>query len=46
LSDAEVAYARAQWRKLVPAEVAVNGSRWFQARKSERIIYKRARVEA
>jgi ribosomal protein S27AE len=46
LSDAEVAYARAQWRKLVPAEVAVNGSRWFQARKeSERIIYKRIRAE-
>jgi len=47
LKNVEIAYARSQWRKILPAEVAVNGSRWFQARKeSERIIYKRARVEA
>jgi uncharacterized Zn finger protein (UPF0148 family) len=42
LEDWEIAYARAQWRKLAPAEVAVNGSRWIRARdEGERVIYKR-----
>jgi uncharacterized Zn finger protein (UPF0148 family) len=47
LKNVEIAYARAQWRKILPAEITANGSRWFQARKErERIIYKRARVGA
>jgi hypothetical protein len=46
LSDTEVAYARAQWRKLAPAEIAVNGTRWVRTRDDgERVIYKRVFAE-
>jgi uncharacterized Zn finger protein (UPF0148 family) len=42
LKDWETAYARSQWRKTLPAELAVNGARWRHALDDgERAIYKR-----
>ena len=42
LEDWETAYARSQWRKTLPAELAVNGARWRYAwDDGERAIYKR-----
>ena len=42
LEDWETAYARSQWRKTLPAELAVNGARWRHALDDgERAIYKR-----
>jgi hypothetical protein len=46
LEDWETAYARSQWRKVIPAELAVNGARWRYAwDDGERVIYKRVFAE-
>jgi len=46
LEDWETAYARSQWRKTLPATLAVNGARWRRAHDDgERVIYKRVFLE-